>query len=342
MGATLSFLLAKEAERGAPAGQEGQRELAVPGSWVGLAFLGDVLAPCDPNCKSCDRPGVLRGVLGAADPDIPTPSRVPRWQSCTSLLPGSQTASRAGHRMLHRHTQLLRSLAHHTAHLLPRRPVAAAAAAAQRLAAAGWASLPSFAGTFMRSPSIHMSAAAANVAAVVVSAAAEELPPAKRPRGRPRGSKKEAAAAAAGQAPPSTPGAKAGVHTTAAAAAAAGPLAAADAAVDDAALGSPPPSTATRKKKSARAAASPSHLVLSNRSALEFKAQRIAELLGRLYPNPPVPLDHASNFQLLCAVLLSAQVRAGGGCLACLLECPASLSIPPTNLKGPALTGTPH
>lgn len=335
MGATLSFLLAKEAERGAPAGQEGQRELAVPGSWVGLAFLGDVLAPCDPYCKSCDRPGVLRGVLGAADPEIPTTSRVPRWQSRISLLPGSQTASRAGHRMLHRHTQLLRSLAHHTEHLLlPRRPVAAAAAAAQRLAAAGWASLPSFAGTFRRSPSLHMSAAAANVAAVVVSAAAEELPPAKRPRGRPRGSKKEAAAAAAGQGPPSTPGAKAGVHTTAAAAAA-GALAAADAAVDDAALISPPLSTAARKKKSARAAASPSHLVLSNRSALEFKAQRIAELLGRLYPNPPVPLDHASNFQLLCAVLLSAQVRAGGGCLACLLECPASLFIShPQTSKG--------
>ncbi|EFN53388.1 hypothetical protein CHLNCDRAFT_12569, partial [Chlorella variabilis] len=37
------------------------------------------------------------------------------------------------------------------------------------------------------------------------------------------------------------------------------------------------------------------------------KAQRIAELLGRLYPNPPIPLDHASTFQLLCAVLLSAQ-----------------------------------
>ena len=34
----------------------------------------------------------------------------------------------------------------------------------------------------------------------------------------------------------------------------------------------------------------------------------LAGLLGRLYPNPPIPLDHADKFQLLCSVLLSAQV----------------------------------
>lgn len=54
-------------------------------------------------------------------------------------------------------------------------------------------------------------------------------------------------------------------------------------------------------------------LVLDNQKSLEFKAGRIAELLGRLYPKPPIPLDHGSTFQLLCAVLLSAQVRAAAG-----------------------------
>jgi endonuclease-3 len=37
------------------------------------------------------------------------------------------------------------------------------------------------------------------------------------------------------------------------------------------------------------------------------KAQRIAEILGELYPDPPVPLDHEDPFTLLIAVLLSAQ-----------------------------------
>jgi hypothetical protein len=51
VGATLSFLLAKEDDRGAPAGQEGQRELAVPGSWARFGVLGDVRAPATPNCN---------------------------------------------------------------------------------------------------------------------------------------------------------------------------------------------------------------------------------------------------------------------------------------------------
>lgn len=37
------------------------------------------------------------------------------------------------------------------------------------------------------------------------------------------------------------------------------------------------------------------------------KAARIHEILERLYPEPPVPLDHTDPFTLLVAVLLSAQ-----------------------------------
>ncbi len=37
------------------------------------------------------------------------------------------------------------------------------------------------------------------------------------------------------------------------------------------------------------------------------KADRIGVMLDELYPNPPIPLDHESAYQLLCAVLLSAQ-----------------------------------
>lgn len=71
--------------------------------------------------------------------------------------------------------------------------------------------------------------------------------------------------------------------------------------------------TLLRKKSARPPAKSPSQLVLGDQAALEFKAGRIAELLGRLYPNPPIPLDHGTTFQLLCAVLLSAQVGARGG-----------------------------
>ncbi|MEM6861193.1 MAG: endonuclease III [Myxococcota bacterium] len=37
------------------------------------------------------------------------------------------------------------------------------------------------------------------------------------------------------------------------------------------------------------------------------KAARIIEILEELYPDPPIPLDHGSDFQLLVAVVLSAQ-----------------------------------
>jgi endonuclease-3 len=43
------------------------------------------------------------------------------------------------------------------------------------------------------------------------------------------------------------------------------------------------------------------------RSALARKAARIQEVLDRLYPAPPIPLDHDDPFTLLVATILSAQ-----------------------------------
>lgn len=37
------------------------------------------------------------------------------------------------------------------------------------------------------------------------------------------------------------------------------------------------------------------------------KAERIGEILDRLYPEPPIPLDHRDPFTLLVSVILSAQ-----------------------------------
>lgn len=37
------------------------------------------------------------------------------------------------------------------------------------------------------------------------------------------------------------------------------------------------------------------------------RAERIAQTLAALYPNPPIPLDHRDPFTLLVAVMLSAQ-----------------------------------
>lgn len=37
------------------------------------------------------------------------------------------------------------------------------------------------------------------------------------------------------------------------------------------------------------------------------KAEQIVKILDELYPNPPIPLDHSSDYTLLVAVLLSAQ-----------------------------------
>ncbi|GAB4821817.1 hypothetical protein N2152v2_008863 [Parachlorella kessleri] len=72
------------------------------------------------------------------------------------------------------------------------------------------------------------------------------------------------------------------------------------------------PAAAGIKKRKARArkggvaGAAPS-LDPSRLEELQSKGLQIAEQLRGLYPDPPIPLDHASHFQLLCAVLLSAQ-----------------------------------
>jgi len=64
--------------------------------------------------------------------------------------------------------------------------------------------------------------------------------------------------------------------------------------------------TTPKAKKRARMPEASPH-VQSNMTQLQPKALAIAEHLRKLYPNPPIPLDHKSDFQLLCAVVLSAQ-----------------------------------
>ena len=184
--------------------------------------------------------------------------------------------------MLIRSTLILRALVPHTRLAASRRPTAASQLAAAALSVPG---LSRSSSVLAYSPSLRHGMSPS--AAVTAAAAAEDgPPPAKRARGRqPR---KPAGAGASAGSPP------------AAALDAAAPLAA------------PTPPSAGKKKNS-RAARTPSELVLGSQAALTFKAQRIAELLGRLYPNPPIPLDHASTFQLLCAVLLSAQVGRQAG-----------------------------
>lgn len=49
----------------------------------------------------------------------------------------------------------------------------------------------------------------------------------------------------------------------------------------------------------------------STPSALNAKALRILEILDRLYPEPPVPLNHSNDFTFLVAVVLSAQTTDG-------------------------------
>lgn len=62
------------------------------------------------------------------------------------------------------------------------------------------------------------------------------------------------------------------------------------------------------KKKRSKAALDPSGFVQNDILSIRNKASRIASQLDGLYPNPKVPLDSASPFQLLVAVILSAQV----------------------------------
>jgi len=63
------------------------------------------------------------------------------------------------------------------------------------------------------------------------------------------------------------------------------------------------------QKKRATALASPSPHIEANLAKLQPKATSIAEQLAKLYPNPPIPLNHRSHFELLCAVMLSAQTN---------------------------------
>jgi endonuclease-3 len=77
--------------------------------------------------------------------------------------------------------------------------------------------------------------------------------------------------------------------------------------------------TGSAKKMSVKAAAKASPKVTAKKlvpgsrgaiaksAALREKADRIGEILDRLYPTPPIPLDHTDAFTLCIAVLLSAQ-----------------------------------
>ena len=53
---------------------------------------------------------------------------------------------------------------------------------------------------------------------------------------------------------------------------------------------------------------------------LKAKTQKLYDQLNQLYVDPPCPLDHSTPFQLLVAVILSAQVQAKPFCLAELLS----------------------
>ena len=115
-----------------------------------------------------------------------------------------------------------------------------------------------------------------------------------------------------GRAKARRPAAARGDSSTAAAAAAAAALpeeaapaaAAAAPPPEDAGAAAPSPSPAAKRP---RMASAPSLFVSTNLRQLQPKAARIGEQLAALYPDPPIPLDHASGFQLLCAVVLSAQ-----------------------------------
>ncbi len=52
-------------------------------------------------------------------------------------------------------------------------------------------------------------------------------------------------------------------------------------------------------------------VAVGSETTLKKKAMLIAEFLDRLYPYPPVPLNHYDTFTLLVAVMLSAQTTDG-------------------------------
>ena len=64
------------------------------------------------------------------------------------------------------------------------------------------------------------------------------------------------------------------------------------------------------KSGSTRARSSPAES-RSTDPVIKDRAERIAETLDSLYPEPPCPLDHVDAFTLLVAVVLSAQTTDG-------------------------------
>lgn len=68
-------------------------------------------------------------------------------------------------------------------------------------------------------------------------------------------------------------------------------------------------------------------------TALLAKAAKIASQLQQLYPSPAIPLEHATPFQLLCAVMLSAQTTDKKVC-----GCRAQLTTP--HPRGPTQART--
>ena len=69
---------------------------------------------------------------------------------------------------------------------------------------------------------------------------------------------------------------------------------------------SPAETPATPRKKVKKGGGAFTSMLIT--PALKAKASKIAGQLQQLYPKPAIPLDHSSHFQLLVAVILSAQV----------------------------------
>ncbi|KAG2487680.1 hypothetical protein HYH03_013680 [Edaphochlamys debaryana] len=69
----------------------------------------------------------------------------------------------------------------------------------------------------------------------------------------------------------------------------------------------PPPTSSTAKKRPPRPLPASPSFKLSSLDKLKAKALTIQRQLDSLYPDPPIPLHHGSTFQLLVAVMLSAQ-----------------------------------
>ena len=104
---------------------------------------------------------------------------------------------------------------------------------------------------------------------------------------------------------------------------------------DGATSSTPPPSNKSRPSKKRQTGDGSSSSSPASRTtkqagttpmptkALISKAAKIAEQLGATYPNPPIPLDHETPYQLLVAVVLSAQstVRREGSRILMASQC---------------------